>query len=558
MALLNSNNANIQAVITADDRASSVLKGFGDHVGKVGHNVALGLEAAAKGIAVATAAATAFGIASVKSFSEAEDGIAQTNAVLKSTGSVAGVTADQVTKLSNALQKTTRYSDEQVRSAENLLLTFTSIGKDIFPQATKTVLDMSTALGQDLKSSSIQLGKALQDPITGITALRRVGVNFSDAQQDLIKNLVETNRKAEAQRLILKELQTEFGGSAVAAGNTFAGALDRLKNALNDVQEQIGQLIVTRLGPMATAALQAVAAIDWNKVLDRSIASIKNFASEVHNLYKSISNYLTPGLETFWQIATQFAEFIYNMLEPSFAALWQTISTRLLPAIMALWQAIEPGFTKVLQGLGILVGVGLPAAMWLFINVLNIVISLIGGAIHVVSDLITWFGNLVGVVVNTVGSIITIVQNLIPAFKDVFGITVSIFKDLASLIAAPFKAAFNDVARAWNNTVGKLNFKAPSWVPGWGGRGWDVPDIPMLAEGGVVTKPTLAMIGEAGPEAVVPLNKAGAVSSIHITVQAGAFMGTDVEARKFAQIILGHLKDTAGSKNMSIQQMMGI
>ena len=63
------------------------------------------------------------------------------------------------------------------------MLTFTGVGKDVFPQAIQTVLDMSQALGQDLKSSTVQLGKALNSPIDGITALSRVGVSFTDAQK---------------------------------------------------------------------------------------------------------------------------------------------------------------------------------------------------------------------------------------------------------------------------------------------------------------------------------------------------------------------------------------
>jgi hypothetical protein len=207
------------------------------------------LSTTTKYLKIASTAAVGFGLLSVKAFSESEDLIAQTNAVLKSTGQVAGVTADAVDKLSKSLQRQTKYSDEDVRSVENLLLTFTSIGKDIFPQATKTVLDMATALGEDTKSASIQLGKALQDPILGVTALRRVGVNFNAQQLDTIKNLVATNQQFKAQQLILAELNKEFGGSAVAAGNTFSGGLAKLKNQINDLEEQIGGLIVNALNP---------------------------------------------------------------------------------------------------------------------------------------------------------------------------------------------------------------------------------------------------------------------------------------------------------------------
>jgi hypothetical protein len=86
-----------------------------------------------------------------------------------------------------------------------------------------------------------------------------------------------------------------------------------------------------------------------------------------------------------------------------------------------------------------------------------------------------------------------------------------------------YKGMFNGVATLWNNTFGKLSFKVPGWVPGIGGKGFDVPNIPMLANGGIVTGPTLALIGERGPEAVIPLDRAGQMggTTIHVTVQGG-------------------------------------
>lgn len=96
------------------------------------------------------------------------------------------------------------------------------------------------------------------------------------------------------------------------------------------------------------------------------------------------------------------------------------------------------------------------------------------------------------------------------------------FKGYLDFILGIYKGIFNGVAKIWNNTVGKLSFKVPSWVPGIGGKGFDVPNIPMLAEGGIVTAPTLAMIGERGPEAVVPLDRyRGGGGDIYVTVQGG-------------------------------------
>jgi tape measure domain-containing protein len=72
------------------------------------------------------------------------------------------------------------------------------------------------------------------------------------------------------------------------------------------------------------------------------------------------------------------------------------------------------------------------------------------------------------------------------------------------------KSGFNGVARFWNSTVGSLSFEIPSWVPGIGGKGFDVPDIPLLDTGGIVTRPTLALLAaNSRPEAVIPLSGPG-------------------------------------------------
>jgi hypothetical protein len=93
--------------------------------------------------------------------------------------------------------------------------------------------------------------------------------------------------------------------------------------------------------------------------------------------------------------------------------------------------------------------------------------------------------------------------------------------NVAGILAAPFKAAFNAIASLWNRTVGRLSFTAPSWIPGIGGKGFSMPQLPMLAKGGVATAAGLAIVGEAGPEivnlnagaSVTPLPKGGPSSS---------------------------------------------
>lgn len=179
---------------------------------------------------------------------------ALTNAVIKSTGGAAKLTAVQVGDLATAISNKTGVDDEAIQSGENLLLTFTNIhnaaGKnnDIFNQATTTAVDMSVALGQDMKSSSIQLGKALNDPIKGVTALQRVGVSFTASQKDQIKTMVKSGDTLGAQKLILAELSKEFGGAAAAASTP----AEKARVAWGNFQEMLGGMVLPAIDRLAT------------------------------------------------------------------------------------------------------------------------------------------------------------------------------------------------------------------------------------------------------------------------------------------------------------------
>lgn len=218
-------------------------KEFVDSISK--SSVAIGAAFTAVGGAI-----TLFAKSSIEAYAKSESSSAQLNAVLKSTGQAAGMTRGDMDKLTQSLVDNSSYSKVAVQGAESLLLTFTGIKKDVMPGATQAVLNMSTALGQDLKSSSIQLGKALNDPIKGVTALSRVGVSFTAVQKEQIKNFVETGRTADAQRVILKELDTEFAGSATAHAKTFAGQMEILSNQFEETKVKIGEVLIPVLVSM--------------------------------------------------------------------------------------------------------------------------------------------------------------------------------------------------------------------------------------------------------------------------------------------------------------------
>jgi hypothetical protein len=177
-------------------------------------------------------------------------------AVLKATGGAAGLSAFELKNMATELEKVTAVGGDTILSAQSILLTFKSIGRDEFPRTLKAAMDLSAAFGQDLKSSVMQVGKALEDPITGLASLRRVGVSFTEDQKELIAGLVEAGKSAEAQGVILDVLEGQVGGVAEAMGDTGAGAAKKLSNAIGDLQEQIGFLLDKAVKP-ATEALAA-------------------------------------------------------------------------------------------------------------------------------------------------------------------------------------------------------------------------------------------------------------------------------------------------------------
>lgn len=173
---------------------------------------------------------------------EAERVTAQLEATLRSTGRYTPELSQSLQDYATQLQGVTTFGDEAIIGAQSLLLTFTRIGDEAFPRATQAILDTATAMGQDLRTATIQIGKALNDPILGLTALSRSGIQFSDTQKEMIKDMVAVGDVAGAQSIILKELETQFGGSAKAARETFGGAIQGLKNAFGDLLEAKGGL----------------------------------------------------------------------------------------------------------------------------------------------------------------------------------------------------------------------------------------------------------------------------------------------------------------------------
>lgn len=475
------------------DNADNQVKGFGDRVNKYWGDSVDASKKFALAVGAIGAAVVTFGVSSVKAFSESQDLIAQTNAVLKSTAGIAGVTADQVTKLATSWQLQSKYSDEAVRGAENILLTFTNIGKNVFPDATKAVLDVSTAMHQDLQTSSIQIGKALQDPIHGMTALSRVGALNRDDFERLNKEWSGgTVPLLDQQRELLQALNKEFAGSAVAAGGTFAGSVAKLKNAFNDLQEQVGQVIVKALGPFADLLAKVTAHISdsggilkmittfWDEHKGMVIAAAGAIAGAlvpaIVAMTVAFAGFLLTlapwmlvgaGLAILWRDHSdkikELASAVGDYLWPKIQALWQTINNDLIPALSNFWHNfLEP----LVQLLGPIVGEGLVWAFGLVIGAAKDLVLALSGVINwitnnkpVVEGLAIAFAGLA-----TAMAFNAVVNAFILAFNRIILITipslVASWGSLTALLTSPIVipaliigaavASINTIRAAWD------------------------------------------------------------------------------------------------------------
>jgi hypothetical protein len=205
----------------------------------VGQSLTLGL----------TAPIAAFGVASVMAAQQSADAFAQVEAALKSMGGASGKTAAELQASAKSLQDMAAIDDDEIlRKVTANLLTFGKIAGPTFDRAQVAIVDLSVRMKTDLQSAALLVGKALNDPIKGLTAMGRAGIQFTADQKTLIKSLVDTGRTAEAQAIILGELERQFGGSAKAAAD--ANPYARLQIAFGELSEVIGEKLIPIITPM--------------------------------------------------------------------------------------------------------------------------------------------------------------------------------------------------------------------------------------------------------------------------------------------------------------------
>lgn len=211
-----------------------------------------GMQSAGKKLSLGiTVPVLAAGVGLFKLAEEAEAAQAKLSSSFESMGASAFTSMEELNAHAEALQSATTFDDEGIANFQSILLTFGNVTGDVFTQATELGLDMSAKLGTDLQSSATLVGKALNDPVKGISALTRVGVSFTQQQKDQIKAMVEGGDVAGAQAVIMGELEKQFGGTAEAMAQTNTGQAKQAMNALANAGESLAMVVAPAIGKVA-------------------------------------------------------------------------------------------------------------------------------------------------------------------------------------------------------------------------------------------------------------------------------------------------------------------
>lgn len=311
-------------ILARDKGASTTLERIGGAAENTGGKLSkLGGVAKGAGIllgGLAVGGVAALGAALVQGGKDAvsfETLTKKTEAVLKSTGNTAGTSVKGIQKLAGSLESLSGVDEELIINSQNVLATFTKIRNTptdkIFDKATESALNMSVALGTDLQSATTMLGKALNDPIAGISAMTRAGVQFTDAQKEQIRTLVESGDVIGAQTVILGELETQFGGVAEAAGSGMAGSMARLQDAFSDAFRELATALLPTLTDLAEwLAAKLPGAIETTKNgLKGVVDFVQTYWPSIQGVISSVATFL---IDDVWPKVKDFVFYIVTAM----------------------------------------------------------------------------------------------------------------------------------------------------------------------------------------------------------------------------------------------------
>lgn len=390
----------------------------------------------------------------------------------------------------------------------------------------KSLEGFSAKAGYAVKKAALPAAAALTALAAGAFDAAKGAMEDAAAQDLLANNLRKTTGATDAQIAANEDWITTQGQLLGISDDQLRPALSKLAKATGSVTK--AQELATKAMDIAAATGKPLESVTTalEKAYGGNLTALAKLAPEYREMIKdgaSFEEVMAKISKTTGGAATEAANTAsgkFARLKLSMDETKESIGAALLPVIekvipvlqkFAAWASENPGVFLAVAG-----AIGAIALAITAVNIamaLNPIALIAAGIAALIVALVVAYKKFDGfrkIVDGVFGAIKWWITNVtIPAFEMMFNIV---------------KTIFNGIATLWNNTFGKISFKVPGWVPGIGGKGFDVPDIPLLAQGGIVTSPTLAMVGEAGPEAVIPLDRLGAMgggNNVTIYVNGG-------------------------------------
>lgn len=426
------------------------------------------------GITLPMAAMAGQAIAGAKDQAKA---MAQVEAALTSMGAVSGKTADELAKTADAMEMKSLFDADVILTKVTAnLLTFGNVAGDVFDRAQQSAIDMAQRMGSDPQGAAIMLGKALNDPIKGITALTRVGVQFTAAQKAQIEAFTKTGQVARAQGIILGEVERQFAGAAEAAANeepwrkaevVWNQAMDKIGEALLPIIPVVGDAIAKIADAFANLSPQAQKFIIVAAGIAAALGPVIFIVGQIVSLAAPLAAALTTagaaaaaagtgaaGASTgFAALAVAAAPWIaagaaiagvgyliyqnWDKIAPVLESVWEAISSTLGPPLQQIISTVSAMFTELWRG---------PLGEWL-----RTVVSQLG-------TLAAAFARTFGpVVLGVLKVAFTMIGNGLRALLEVG-------RAVGSLFQGDVSGAFEHLGRAINSWFGGLPAKVIGWM----------------------------------------------------------------------------------------------
>lgn len=222
--------------------------------------------AAVAGLTAAVVATVAAAKECVKVYAESERVVTRMTAVWENVGKATGYSSQQIIDYAEAVEKTTYFEAEAVMSAAQLLAATEKLSDKGFQRALDISIDLAEAMGTDVPNAASMMSRALSDPETGLRALRSAGINFTDAEKDQIKTLMEANRELEAQDIVLGKVEAAYKGVAESVKATDSGKLETIATQLGNIKKNLGSAILDEISPALEWIVEQLGKIEeWSK-----------------------------------------------------------------------------------------------------------------------------------------------------------------------------------------------------------------------------------------------------------------------------------------------------